>query len=348
MADRQLTLKTITSALLDCIGSDERRDLQTEQPDAAVELYFAPVGLQALPTRSITSGDCSVDGIYDPFFDPARPWIFYAGDVNERRIRFTILHELGHHLFATRAAALLDDIDRLGNSSEDSVRAEEVICHRFSGHILVPEEQLREMIGIGPVLPDHIRQLHETCSASWEAIAVRVAETMSGRGAVAILRDNSLISFCASSPTLGWSWWPRGSRVDPNGPLASALSVRQRARPDTYRFGLGYPQAMFCDTLPIHDRLAIAVLSDKPSDGSLSIIEEAEPAWKDRVEFCEWHPGVERDIGWCARCSGRRCPECGRCGCYRPVNNPLCPGCGLLKPFRPGATICRDCEEDRR
>jgi hypothetical protein len=103
---------------------------------------------------------------------------------------------------------------------------------------------------------------------------------------------------------------------------------------------------MFCDTVPVHDRLAIGVLSDKPSDGSLSIIEEAEPAWKERTQFCEWCQGVERDRGWCYRCSGPYCPECDRCGCSHPVQNPVCPECGLIKPFRNGAVMCWDCETD--
>ena len=347
MTNHSLGIKSITAKLLDTLGSEERRDLQVEQPNVAVELYFAPIRLQPLPARSIIAGDCSVDGFYDQHID-RQPWILYADDVHEHRVRFTIIHELGHHLFATRAAPLLDDIDNLGNSPEEATRAEEVICHRFAGQILVPDEMLTDVIEGERVVPDHIRRLHEMCDASWEAIAVRVAEAMPGQGAVVILRDTTTISFCASSPGLDRSWWPRGSPIDPNGPLAKALAFPQTAREETYRHGLGYPKSLFCDTLPIHEHLAVAILSDKRSDGGLSIIKEAEPLCKSRIEFCEWHPGVERDVGWCYKCSGRRCPECHRCACIHPMNNPLCPTCGLLKPFRPGGTVCRDCEADLR
>jgi hypothetical protein len=51
-------------------------------------------------------------------------------------------------------------------------------------------------------------------------------------------------------------------------------------------------------------------------------------------------------VGWCGRCKGKRCPECGRCGCRHPARNPLCPACGMINPFRDGATMCRDCEGD--
>jgi hypothetical protein len=295
----------------------------------------------------VARGQCSTDGYYDSEIDPRQPWIVFAEDVHDARIRFTILHELGHHLLVTAAASLLDDIDVLGASSgAGAIQTEEAICHRFAGILLVPDELLIDTVGTDRIVPEHVVVIHEHSSASWEAVAVRVAEVMPMAGAVVVLRDGETVAFCAASSRLGSRWWPRDSRLDPNGPLARGLQLRQKARPEQYRFGLGYARAMFCDTLPVHSGLAIAVLSEKPSDGSLSIIEEPEPAWKERVEFCEWHPGVERDVGWCNRCKGRKCPECWRCGCSHPVQNPLCPECGLLKPFREGAAMCRDCEAD--
>jgi hypothetical protein len=294
-------------------------------------------------------GSCSIDGYYVVDID-TKPWIFYANDVHEDRVRFTILHELGHHELVTAAASLLDDIDAVGNrpSGGGAIQAEESVCHRFAGNLLVPDELLTSVIGNARVVPDHVITIHEqAASVSWEAIAVRVAEVMPIAGAVVLLRDGQTVAFCAASSRMGSAWWPRHSRLDPNGPLARGLRLRQTAQPEQYRFGLGYARPMFCDTVPIHDGLAIGVLSGKPSDGSLSIIEEVEPAWKDRVLFCEWCPGVERDRGWCYRCGGPYCPECDRCGCKRPVNNPTCPQCHLVKPFRNGASMCRDCEVDR-
>jgi len=312
-----------------------------------VELYFGPIGCQALPSASITRGSCSIDGYYTADVDPQQPWILYADDVHEDRARFTILHELGHHLVVTVADALLDDIDTVGAATgSGAIQTEEAVCHRFAGNLLVPDELLQETIGSDRVTPDHVAAVHERGAASWEAVAVRVAEAMPVAGAVVLIRDGATVAFCAASSRMGSAWWPRDSRLDPNGPLARGLNVRQTAQPEQYRFGLGYPRAMFCDTLPIHGGLAIGVLSDKPSDGSLSIIEEPEPAWKDRGQFCEWHPGVERDVGWCYKCKGQRCPECGRCSCSHPVQNPVCPECGLIKPTRTGAAMCRDCEAD--
>jgi len=342
---RAPTLVSIAAALLEHVPEEARADLRSEDPAAAVELYYGPIGCQPLPSAKVGRGSCSIDGYYTPEID-THPWIFYASDVHEDRARFTILHELGHHLLMTVAASLLDDIDVCGGSADGAIEAEEAVCHRFAGNLLVPDELLVATIGDDRVVPAHVVTVHEEGAASWEAVAVRVAEIMPLAGAVVLLRDCDTISFCAASSRMGSAWWPRDSRLDPNGPLSRGLNFSQTAQVETYRFGLGYPKAMFCDTLPVHGGLAIGVLSDKPSDGGLSIIEEPEPAWKERVEFCEWHPGVERDVGWCDKCKGQKCPECWHCGCTHPVQNPLCPQCGTIKPFREGASMCRDCEAD--
>jgi hypothetical protein len=344
-ARRAPTLGSVAASLLQHVDDEARADLRSENPAAAVELYFGPIGCQPLPSAKVVHGSCSIDGYYTTDVD-TQPWIFYADDVHRDRVRFTILHELGHHLLVTLAAALLDDIDVLGGSADGAIQTEESVCHRFAGKLLVPDELLVEMIGNDRVTPEHVVTVHEKAAASWEAVAVRVAEVMPVAGAVVLLRDGATVAFCAASSRMGSAWWPRGSRLDPNGPRSRALNLRQTAQPEQYRFRLGYPRAMFCDTLPVHGGLAIGVLSDKPSDGSLSIIEEAEPAWKERIQFCEWCPGVERDRGWCYRCSGPYCPECNRCGCTHPMQNPVCPECGLIKPRRVGASMCRDCEAD--
>lgn len=343
---RTPTVESIATALLDYVAEDVRTDLCSEHPAAAVEAHFGPIGCQALPGANINRGSCSIDGHYEPNLDPERPWIFYADDVHEDRVRFTILHEVGHHLLVNVAAELLDDLDTLGGSADSAAQVEEVVCHRFAGCLLVPDELLHGTIGGQRVTPDHVVAVHEKGAASWEACAVRVAQTMTTAGAVVLLREGATVGFCAASSRMDSAWWPRGSRLDPNGPLSRGLRLRQTAQPEQYRFGLGYPRSMFCDTLPIHGGLAVGVLSDKPSDGGLSIIEEPEPVWKERAQFCEWHPGVERDVSWCDRCKGRRCPECGRCGCNHPAQNPVCPSCGLMNPTRIGASMCRDCETD--
>ena len=105
------TVETITAALLSHVPADVLDDLRTEDPVAAIEVHFPPIKVMALP-RSGVVGECSTDGFYDPEITPGMPRIFYADDVAESRVRFTVLHELGHHLFVNDAATLLDDLDQ--------------------------------------------------------------------------------------------------------------------------------------------------------------------------------------------------------------------------------------------
>jgi hypothetical protein len=122
----------------------------------------------------------------------------------------------------------------------------------------------------------------------------------------------------------------------------SALNASERSRTSTAGTSPS-PEQLYCDTTLVHDHLAVAVLSERPSDKRFDILENVEPSWKEKEEFC-LRCGDERNIGWCDTCRGRRCRSCGSCGCNPPVENPLCPNCFLHNPFRPGATICRDCE----
>jgi hypothetical protein len=341
------TIESITSQLIDLVPAEARSDLVVEDPASAIALYFDPVELQRLPRKDLVADECSTDGYYDPFIDPECPRIIYADDVAPRRIRFTLLHELGHHLFNTSAARLLDDLDRLGGSSERAKRLEEFVCHGFASELLLPTQLVDHVLPTNsPVLPQHVRELHESArEVSLDAVAVRVAHRLHTPGAVVIIRNEGTVAFCAARGLEG-GWWPRDSVTDPNGALVRALRIQQTARPDTYRWQLPFARQLHCDTLPVHGQLAIGVLSTNPSDGSLNIVEEVEPAWKTREYWCE-QCNEERTQGWCDRCHGPHCPDCGRCGCIQPKRNPLCKQCGLQNPFRAGASMCVDCEKDR-
>jgi hypothetical protein len=78
-----------------------------------------------------------------------------------------------------------------------------------------------------------------------------------------------------------------GSAVQHGGALARAIDTdRQRAVKDVFRWNLPFAEQLYCDTVRIHDGLAVGVLTDRPSDGRFDILEDIEPAWKDREEFC--------------------------------------------------------------
>ena len=333
-------IREIVTKMIALVPADALEDLRSEDPATAAEVHFEPLRVHRLPSAQITDGDCSVDGYYEQFVDPQRPRILYSGDVVAERARFTVIHELGHHIVNSVDPSLLDDLDRLGNSPEEASQAEEMVCHQFAGEILVPVSLLDEVIADEALLPNHIVSLRDRTNASWEAIAVQAANHAQTRTVVALVRKRGEVSFVAANwPTN----WRRNGRVKPNGPLDMAFFHDATARPDVYRHELGGAEALFCDTQKVDEGLAVAVMSPKRSDGRQSSLESVVPTWKEREEYCSWC-GEERNVDWCDFCSGQKCWSCNQCGCQTPATNPICPECFLHKPFRSGACICRDCE----
>jgi hypothetical protein len=325
-------LAAIVEALLGLVAPDALADLAFEDAVAAIELHLAPVRVRALPPVGFTLGnECSCNGYYEAQLDPDRPWILYADDVDPARARFTLVHEVGHHVFASTGAHLLDDLDTLAGRMGDPARLEELACHQFASRVLIPDDALPP--ASDGLRPSQLVELHEATNASWEAIAVRLAARLTGAAAALLTRAAGTVGFCATSNALRSSPWARGSPLDPRGPLARAHKYGATAQPDTYRWEMAYSRRMFCDTLAVHEALAIGVMTERPSDGHVEILEQPEPRWKEREEFCRWC-GSERDRGWCSRCRGRYCNDCSRCACLPFIDNPVCRGCGLKKPFR--------------
>lgn len=339
---RRKAMRDITNQLIDLLSSDARTDLAKEDVLAALSVHFPDVGLRALPSGAIGDGDCSVDGYYDPYTDPRQPWIFYEDEVVPERLRFTLTHELGHHLLATTGAELLDTIDTAAGALRKPADVEEDICHLLAGSLLIPDELLHDIVPTTAQLrPSHIRDLAEQTTASWEAACVRAVDAVPHDAVACLVRERGRVAFVASNSFTGWR---RGSIVKPGGPLDRALTLRATAIPETYRFDLGYAEKLFCDVEPIHNRLSIAVLARTPSDRHVEVLEDEEPIWK-REQFCAFC-GNERTVGWCDDCKGRHCMECSRCGCSRPVEAPICPECSLANPLGAGSRVCVDCEAD--
>ncbi|WP_420618653.1 ImmA/IrrE family metallo-endopeptidase [Candidatus Poriferisocius sp.] len=335
-------VRAVVAKMVELVPTDALDDLRNEDPASAVEAHFEPINVYELPFVRIDGERCSVDGYYEPFVDPSRQHIFYSESGNPAHDRFTILHELGHHIVNTVDYGLLDDLDLIAGARGDPVLAEEAACHRFAGELLVPTQLLDDVVGGDQVTPRHVLRLHELSSASWAALAVRVADYSNIKTAVVLIRCRGEVWFVAAN----WlTSWPRGSTVKPGGALDRALQNAVTARSDVFRFGLGGQDSMFCDTAIVDEGLAVAVMSSRRSTLGLSILEEVEPTWKTREEFCQWC-GDERDVGWCDLCSGRRCRSCNRCGCQTHVSNDVCPACHRSNPFNPDSQVCRDCEAD--
>ena len=327
------------------IPNDSRRAL-AQDPETSIPLLFPPLSLRAL--SSSVDGlpeECSCDGYYEAELLPDRPIIIYRRDVSSRRVRFTLLHELGHHLIRSVEPDLLDVIDDLAGRRHAPDDVEERACHEFAGQLLVPTAAMDDVIGQGAPSPDHVAELYRRCRSSWEATAMRVASRLKGEAAVVLVRDRGRISFAASAPGLV-GWWSRGSPSQPGGPLSMAVDRPATAAEDVFRWDLPGATRLWCDVRQPYDGLGVAVLTDRPSRPRLNILTPVSREWG-RL-YCE-RCGELREGEWCYECRGAACEHCQACGCWRRPKERLCEGpCGLLKgpgAFRPGEGVCKDCSD---
>jgi len=344
------TVAEIVDRLVERVDSDALIDMATEDIVAAVELHFDPVRLRELPVLANNMGDqCSTDGYYEAELDPRRPWIIYASASSDRRTRFTVVHEVGHHLLFNDACDLLEDIDRLGERHGGAQRVEERVCHGFAGRVLVPLSTVEGVLnGATRLTPEHIEAIYAESNASYEACSIRAVEAIQVPAAVVLLRERGVVGFSTASSRMQGGWWPRGQRVQPGGALDRCFDGDRRARKDQYRFGMSFEAQLFCDTKVVREgALAIAVMSETRSDGQWDLLDPGEPAWQTAERFCPFD-GDEMDFGWCDQCSGRRCRSCNRCACDQPQPMALCPGCGFPEPANPGHKFCRTCVLDGR
>jgi Zn-dependent peptidase ImmA (M78 family) len=333
--------------LVDQVGTDAAAWLADEDIFEALgrlhpELRLISASDVELATRS---DDCAVDAFYLPEA-LGGPCVVYRADVNRQRLRFTLLHELGHHLLETVAAELHDSIDQCAGPKGDCQAVEESVCQAFAGRVLIPDDLAASVLDGDQLRPRHVVEMYERSEASWMAVAVRLAEVEPTCSAIILMTERGRVRFVAPSRSAFSTWrtWRAGSAVQPNGPLATAFDRNAHSQAEIYRWGVGYPHAGFCDTLLTDEGLVIAVIGDKRSDGQFALLDEVAPSYVDRERWCA-HCNEERTEGWCDLCSDRHCHQCGRCGCAPPpISNPRCNSCGLHEPHRAGATMCVTCE----
>jgi len=186
-------------------------------PARAIRWHFPSVSLKPLPPGSpFTSAACQCDGYYEPTLTPGRPWIFYRDDVPAERVRFTLLHELAHHLICELDPDLYDQIDKVAGASGDPAEVEERVCQRFAATLLLSDKLLDHVIGDAHPTAAHVQALRRLSPASWQAVAVRVAQRLPAPGAVVLVRSPGRVAFVATSPELP-GLWPANSRVAPAG-----------------------------------------------------------------------------------------------------------------------------------
>jgi Zn-dependent peptidase ImmA (M78 family) len=330
----------LASELEASLGSETRAEL-AKDPKGAIE----GLGIKVIVfNMDWASEECACDGVYSW---QLRPTIAYLPTPGSRRENFTLLHELGHHLFrqSDDVISALADLD-----DEDGRIAEENLCDAFAGRTLIPDEIVNKVLhGRRPEARD-LSELFDNSIGSREVCAIRLAERMACFGYVAVLDplDHS-VRFASGSPQCQYRW-KRGSKLPPSHPVWQASKKPDGFRGEGPVIWNGGRKSMWLDAIK-DGRAVVAIFSEERywKASGLNILSGTStmarpPAMSGTCRHCGADTWGYRA---CEKCGDVRCNECGKCGCgARERMEKVCVRCGLLKAtalFEQGSDRCRDC-----
>lgn len=291
-----------------------------------------------------SDGGCAVDGIYTA---GPPPLIRFATDTSPARQRFTILHELGHHLIEHDTR-----LNDLMISDED--RRDEEICNEVAATVLIPDDTIDSTLGSGTPTAKRVAQLFNATNASRAACCVAAARRLYRPGCVILGTADGQAVFIAHDPATFWRIG-RGTQQGADSLLARAAARRGgHARGETrVMFATGRTSGrLHGDAFTADRRWVFAVIVDdshSPWKKGLNLgIPERRPEGEEiECTICETASVVF--TAPCRECGDRTCPTCGQCSCRLGPRPRQCIGCFLEKtPLEfPGASanLCSECVE---
>jgi hypothetical protein len=310
-----------------------------EDPETVIPVLFDGVIVSA--KRPSQRGRCDVDGTYNP--NPPIS-IEYANDVAPSRQRFTMLHELGHHLIFND-----DALNALAIS--DTERPDESICNEVAASILLPEELVKEYLPAGTFTAENVVRLHGAREiASRAACCVAAVRRLRLPGCVILGTSDGTAEFIAHQ--IGTPW--RIARGTPQGSesLLVTASKRGHARGVTHvTFASGRQSAqVHADAFDAGDGWIFMV-----------VVGDTHSPWEKTLRFATAETNAPTEVVECPRCDKAftawwapcplcgevKCPDCKHCGCRSQVKERRCRICTQLKVealFSAGGDVCRDCE----
>lgn len=323
------SLREWTDALIATIEPDERPGLAEDPVSAIPRLYG--LTLDVVPETE----DCPLHGVY--FGD--RGSVTVVRTASPGRVRFSALHELGHHLVTETRIGLDFEAD------ENPLSLEERVCNAFAAAILLPDELIEKHIPDGGPDATSVVELWKASHASRAAACVAAASRLPSPGYVMLtdLTANALFTAVHRSPF--------GVRADtPQG--VDSVPAKAIRNGSSYR-GEGVLTFTSESTSPVHNGDArvsgeyvfTVYAKNRAPWNALNIIGEStaqrapKPCTRCGESFVHW------DNIRCERCGEHRCPHCRECGCQRFEPEMLmCQSCFQTKPVHSMVgEICSDC-----
>ncbi len=279
---------------------------------------------------------CSIDGTY--IAKP--PTITIATSASTGRERFSLLHELGHHLQRND----FDSIDVLNRAGKGRRTLEEDICDSFAAEILLPKPDVDDALDGQLPSVEALVRLYKDHSASRAACCVRIAQRLRSSGYVLLTDAEGHVAFAA---TAGDALPLARGTQQVDELFVEALSGRRTRGKMRVTYPSQWQSPVYFGELQQVDGWVFGVLQDQP------------PAWQVvplKGDELKPSPGTiecghcgETFTGWkppCERCGVRTCTHCGRCDCTKAPAPRTCQGCWLLlapSRFPDDGPFCLDC-----
>lgn len=147
--------------------------------------------LTILDEQGDGEGGCSVAGAY---LWQQVPKIIGVAKASPARMRFTGLHELGHHIQRSNDELLEILLDR----PDQGRTLEEAACDLFAARLLLPQQDIDAILGDSTPTALAVLQLWRGHSASRAAAAVAAVQKLSTDGHILILNGAGAVEFAAS------------------------------------------------------------------------------------------------------------------------------------------------------
>lgn len=327
----QATVAKAAEHLLETLDALDLRDPARIDTHTAVE---SVPGVTVIEDWSLRPKTCPIDGTY-----LAETQTISYRPMSERRDRFTLLHELGHHLLALDTQWSLGIAPMLDQAGV-GVLVEERIVNEFAARVLIPEQDAHTAFERG-VNAEAVARLYDRGQASASACLVRALSHPGER--LVMLTDLTGHPWFVDST--GEPFSP-GKHV--HQPALETAAARAAQAGGTFTGvglgGIAYKSGKtFSDVkidIALRGALVFAVITALPRDVRVSG-DSAE--WRVVcIDGCGREFRQEESPGICSECQEPRCPGCRQCACSTPV---LCERCFIALPvLRQSRGLCEDCE----
>jgi len=260
--------------------------------------------------------------------------IFYAPTDNSKRENFTLDHEVGHYLVDNDTDETTLD---WAADLPERPKVIEQVCNIVASRLLLPEEEVRGVLGATGPGGDAVALLEARSEASREVCAIAVAERLPCDGFVALVNlRTSVVTFAARAGQ--GRPYPRRDEPVPTGHPMLRLDDGESAASESWWPWPDRNPRRYYQHATRSGQWVYAVLADNDLWNAATfhapIGDRPAVTVPERRMTCPCgYVGTARGFP-CSTCKQISCPRCHECDCVRKDRQPraFCDGCFVSFP----------------